>query len=102
MKEYLLNIDPCILELLGPNLYSNSHYVRTERIANAYDPDAKNVYIIGNEDDIRVADDGHGMSYDSPDIADILIENGYSTENRIEALLNDEFKLQRGIDGTTR
>ena len=44
MKEYELNVDPRILELLGPNLYTNIYYVLAELIANAYDADAKNVY----------------------------------------------------------
>jgi hypothetical protein len=67
-KEYQLSIDPRILELLGPNLYTNIYYVLAELIANAYDADARNVYIISNKDDIRVEDDGHGMSYESGDI----------------------------------
>jgi len=72
MKEYRLNVDPRILELLGPNLYTNIYYVLAELIANAYDADAKNVYIIASKDDIRVEDDGHGMSYESGDIAKFL------------------------------
>lgn len=68
MKEYNLNVDPRILELLGPNLYTNIYYVLAELVANAYDADAKNVYIMANKDDIRVEDDGHGMSYEAGDI----------------------------------
>ena len=34
-KEYKLNIDPRILELLGPSLYTNIYYVLAELIANA-------------------------------------------------------------------
>lgn len=45
MKEYQLNVDPRILELLGPNLYTNIYYVLAELVANAYDADAHNVYI---------------------------------------------------------
>ena len=48
VKEYNINVDPRILELLGPNLYTNIYYVLAELIANAYDADAKNVYIISN------------------------------------------------------
>lgn len=40
-KEYNINVDPRILELLGPNLYTNIYYVLAELIANAYDADAK-------------------------------------------------------------
>ena len=61
-KEYKLNIDPRILELLGPSLYTNIYYVLAELIANAYDADAHNVYIIANKDDITVEDDGKGMN----------------------------------------
>lgn len=78
MKEYQLNVDPRILELLGPNLYTNIYYVLAELIANAYDADAKNVFIIANKDEIRVEDDGHGMSYDSGDIAKYLNVAGVS------------------------
>jgi HSP90 family molecular chaperone len=72
MKEYNLNIDTRILELLGPSLYTNIYYVLAELIANSYDADAENVYIIVNRDDIRVEDDGHGMSYESGDIRKYL------------------------------
>jgi hypothetical protein len=78
MKEYRLNVDPRILELLGPNLYTNIYYVLAELIANAYDADAHNVYIISNKDDIRVEDDGHGMSYEAGDIARYLNIAGVS------------------------
>lgn len=71
-KEYKIEIDPRILELLGPNLYTNIYYVLAELIANAYDADAHNVYIISEEDSIRVEDDGHGMSYKKGEIAKYL------------------------------
>ena len=72
MKGYQLRVDPQILRLLGPSLYTNIYYVLAELIANAYDADAKNVYIIDNESDIRVEDDGHGMSYENGDIKNYL------------------------------
>lgn len=72
MKVYRLNVDPRILELLGPNLYTNIYYVLAELIANAYDADAKNVYIVASMDDIRVEDDGHGMSYEKGEIDSYL------------------------------
>jgi hypothetical protein len=64
VKKYQLEIEPAILELLGPSLYTNIYYVLSELIANAYDADASNVYIINNPDKIVVEDDGSGMSYD--------------------------------------
>lgn len=71
-KEYKLSIDPRILELLGPSLYTNIYYILAELIANAYDADAHNVYIIVNKDDITVEDDGKGMSYAKKDIEKYL------------------------------
>jgi len=71
-REYKMEIEPRILELLGPNLYTNIYYVLGELIANAYDADAHNVYIIQNENDIRVEDDGCGMSYKDGDIENYL------------------------------
>lgn len=71
-REYKIEIDPRILELLGPNLYTNIYYVLAELIANAYDADAHNVYIIADANAIRVEDDGHGMSYSNGDISKYL------------------------------
>lgn len=71
-KEYKINIDPRILELLGPSLYTNIYYVLAELIANAYDADAHNVYIISNKNDITVEDDGKGMSYIDGDVQKYL------------------------------
>lgn len=71
-KEYVLDIDPSILELLGPSLYTNIYYVLAELIANAYDADANNVYISVKEDQIKVEDDGHGMSYKKGEVGKYL------------------------------
>lgn len=62
-KTYKMTIDPSILELLGPSLYTNIYYVLAELIANAYDAGAKNVYVIAGPDSITVEDDGVGMTY---------------------------------------
>lgn len=91
MKEYRLNVDPRILELLGPNLYTNIYYVLAELIANAYDADAKNVYIISGKDEVRVEDDGHGMSYAAGDIARYLNVAGVSRTSE------DDSKTKSGI-----
>jgi len=71
-KKYKLNIDPRILELLGPSLYTNIYYIIAELVANAYDADAHNVYIIDNDNNITVEDDGNGMSYQGGDIKKYL------------------------------
>jgi hypothetical protein len=99
MKEYQLNVDPRILELLGPNLYTNIYYVLAELIANAYDADAKNVYIIANKDDIRVEDDGHGMSYDSGDIAKYLTVAGVSRVTEEDSFSRSGARRKMGRKG---
>src|SRR3989338_1497818 len=71
-REYKININPRILELLGPSLYTNIYYVLAELIANSYDAGAKNVYIIEKQDSITVEDDGNGMSYKEGDIEKYL------------------------------
>jgi hypothetical protein len=99
MKEYQINIDPRILELLGPNLYTNIYYVLAELIANAYDADAKNVYIIANMDDIRVEDDGHGMSYNNGDITNYLNVAAVSRTNEENSLSRSGERRKMGRKG---
>ncbi len=85
-REYKLNIDPRILELLGPSLYTNIYYILAELIANAYDADASNVYVIANKDDITVEDDGKGMSYSGGDIQKYLNVAAISRSTNDESL----------------
>lgn len=99
MKEYTLNVDPRILELLGPNLYTNIYYVLAELIANAYDADAKNVYIISSKDAIRVEDDGHGMSYENGDIEKFLNVAGVSRTKEEEAFTRSGDRRKMGRKG---
>lgn len=84
-KKYELNIDVRILELLGPNLYTNIYYVLAELIANAYDADAHNVYIISNDDKIVVEDDGKGMSYSKGEVANYLKVAAISRTNESDS-----------------
>ena len=99
MKEYLLNVDPRILELLGPNLYTNIYYVLAELVANAYDADAHNVYIISNRDDIRIEDDGHGMSYENGEVRKFLNVAGVSRSNEAEAMTRSGERRKMGRKG---
>lgn len=71
-KKYKISVEAKILELLGPNLYTNVYYVLGELIANAYDADAKNVYIIINEKSLTIEDDGNGMSYSNSEVDNFL------------------------------
>lgn len=99
MKEYTLNVDPRILELLGPNLYTNIYYVLAELISNAYDADAKNVYIIAKPDDIRVEDDGHGMSYKNGDIEKYLNVAGVSRSSEEDSYTRSNERRKMGRKG---
>lgn len=98
-KEYKINIDPRILELLGPNLYTNIYYVLAELIANAYDADAKNVYVIANKDDIRVEDDGHGMSYKKGDVTRYLDVAAESRTTEKDSLTRSRKRRKMGRKG---
>lgn len=99
MKEYELNVDPRILELLGPNLYTNIYYVLAELIANAYDADAHNVYVISNDNDIRIEDDGHGMSYEKGEVGKFLNVAGISRSNEDEAKTRSGNRRKMGRKG---
>lgn len=98
-REYVLDIDARILELLGPNLYTNIYYVLAELIANAYDADAKNVYIISNRDDIRVEDDGHGMSYKSGEVKKYLNVAGISRTSEKDSYTKSGARRKMGRKG---
>lgn len=98
-REYKLNINPRILELLGPNLYTNIYYVLAELIANAYDADARNVYIISNRDDITVEDDGHGMSYSHGDIDNYLNVAKESRHNNEDSTSKSGKRMKMGRKG---
>ncbi|EAG8217236.1 ATP-binding protein, partial [Listeria monocytogenes] len=94
------DIDPRILELLGPHLYTNIYYILGELIANAYDADAKNVYVIDRIDEenkLIVEDDGSGMSYENKDVKNFLSVAKESRTNAINSYtkLNNRRKMGR-------
>lgn len=99
-KEYKIEIDPGILELLGPSLYTNIYYVLAELIANAYDADADNVYIIEKNNEIIVEDDGNGMSYKNGDITkylEIAKTSRKSNEDSVTALKKRPKMGRKGV-----
>ncbi|WP_103666119.1 TIGR02391 family protein [Gracilimonas amylolytica] len=67
-KELLMSFDPHTIEHLGVKMYSNLPNALAELIANAYDADAKTVFInlYENEENkrIQITDDGVGMSFE--------------------------------------
>lgn len=98
-KEYKLNISPRILELLGPSLYTNIYYVIAELIANAYDADAENVYIIISDDYIAVEDDGYGMSYKNGDVDKYLNVAAISRSTKENSTTKNKRRLKMGRKG---
>jgi hypothetical protein len=98
-KEYKISIDPRILELLGPSLYTNIYYILAELIANAYDADSENVYIIANSNAIIVEDDGNGMSYSDGDIDHFLSVAKVSRNSSDESSTKGKSRLKMGRKG---
>lgn len=98
-KSYKLNIDPRILELLGPNLYTNIYYILAELIANAYDADAHNAYIIDKTSSITVEDDGHGMSYKNGEVNKYLQVAAVSRNNAENSKTKELGRLKMGRKG---
>lgn len=72
-KNFRLKVSPRMLELLSKDLYTNMYFVLAELIANSYDADAENVYVYIDDHEIRVEDDGNGMSADNLDDNYLLI-----------------------------
>jgi len=98
-RKYELNIDVRILELLGPNLYTNIYYVLAELIANAYDADARNVYILSYDDEIIVEDDGKGMSYERGEVTKYLQVAAVSRRNEEDSRTEGLGRYKMGRKG---
>lgn len=77
-NEYQFAISLSVLNHLGRNLYRNFVTVLGEAISNAWDADAKNVWIDIDRDKNRfmISDDGVGMSPD--DFENRFLKIGYS------------------------
>jgi hypothetical protein len=76
-SPYKIRLSLSVLNLLGPNLYSNIAAVLSEIVANAWDADATKVEININlaNDEITIKDNGLGMS--AQDINDKFLYIGY-------------------------
>ena len=67
MFNYRINIDKKVLRLLGAQLYGDTPSIISELVQNAYDADARAVWITintGNPSSIVVQDNGIGMTPD--------------------------------------
>lgn len=98
-KRYYVDFGPELLKLLGPNLYTNIYYVLGEIIANAYDADAENVYVMYNTDtnSITIEDDGNGMSYN--EINDKFLPIGISTRDTTDNTFSAKGRKRMGRKG---
>lgn len=78
MNQFSFNISLSVLNHLGRNLYRNFITVLGEAISNAWDADAKNVWIYINREKnyLIIKDDGDGMS--SSDFQNKFLKIGYS------------------------
>lgn len=76
--SYKMQISLNVLNHLGIGLYSNIPSVLSEIVANAWDADATevNITIDSKESEIRIQDNGHGMS--KIDLNDKFLHIGYS------------------------
>ena len=66
-EELVMQFDPNTIEHLGIQMYSTLPPVIAELIANTYDADAKKAIIYlydKDEKEIKIVDDGHGMTFD--------------------------------------
>lgn len=75
MSKYELKIDINVLNHLGLNLYSNVPAVLSELIANAWDADSTEVNISTSNDEIKIEDNGCGMT--SGELNDKFLNVGY-------------------------
>lgn len=97
-REFKLKVSPRMLELLSKDLYTNMYFVLAELIANAYDADAENVYVFIDENEIRVEDDGVGMSEDVLDLNYLLV-GGESRTCEANARTITKKRLKMGRKG---
>lgn len=85
-KQFIFEISLSILNHLGRNLYRNFITVLGEAISNAWDADAKNVWIYLDKDNgnFVIKDDGYGMTPD--DFQSKFLRVGYSKRKDGEIL----------------
>lgn len=97
-KDFKLKVSPRMLELLSKDLYTNMYFVLAELIANSYDADAENVYVYIDDAEIRVEDDGNGMSPDNLNDKYLLV-GGESRTSEENARTTKKKRLKMGRKG---
>lgn len=97
-NDFKLKVSPRMLELLSKDLYTNMYFVLAELIANSYDADAENVYVYIDDSEIRVEDDGSGMSPDNLNDKYLLV-GGESRNSEENARTSNKKRLKMGRKG---
>lgn len=99
MGQFTFNISLSVLNHLGRNLYRSFITVLGEAISNAWDADAKNVWITLNREKnyLLIKDDGLGMN--ASDFQDKFLKIGYSKrkEGKISTTTSRPFIGRKGI-----
>jgi len=99
MSRYELKIDLNVLNHLGLNLYSNVPAVLSELIANSWDADATIVNIKISKDEIKIEDNGCGMT--EADLNNKFLNVGYQRRKDIKydltPTLNRKVMGRKGI-----
>ncbi len=95
---YEMTVDLVVVEHLGINLYSNIAAVLSEAVANAWDADARTVYVDLDQagDTIVITDDGIGMTVD--DMNNRYLRVGYARRED-ETQTGDNTALGRPVMG---
>lgn len=94
-KDFKLKVSPRMLELLSKDLYTNMYFVLAELIANSYDADAENVYVYIDDTEIRVEDDGTGMTPENLNDKYLLV-GGESRNSEENARTSNKKRLKMG------
>ncbi|WP_161565723.1 ATP-binding protein [Mycoplasma sp. ATU-Cv-508] len=99
-REYVIEIGPEMLKLIGTQMYKNMYFILGELIANAWDADAENVYIKIEKNSVTIEDDGNGMSYKDGEIAEKYLKVGIETrKNQSDELTSKLRRKKMGRKG---
>ncbi|MBO0145424.1 ATP-binding protein [Agrobacterium sp. Ap1] len=100
-NNFTFEVDINVINHLGVGLYSSTPAALTELVANAWDAEAKNVWIDiqADKDTITIEDDGHGM--DANAIKQKFLHVGYSrrvaSNNNLSATGKRKVMGRKGI-----
>lgn len=87
-KKLHFDVSTGLKRVLGRELITNDEVAIFEMVKNSFDADAKTVHIYFGNDNIVIADDGHGMTYE--DLEEKWLFVAYSAKRQAEA--NKDFR----------